>query len=70
MKRNLESRVEVLVPVEDPRCAPDAARDPRPPARADRNAWDMQSDGSYVRDELPTRTIAAASRRFRLARRS
>ncbi len=49
MKRNLESRVEVLVPVED---APG-----RQTLRAlldlqlapNRNAWRMQSDGSYVR---------------------
>ena len=48
MKRNLESRVEVLSPVE----APELRRDLR--AMLDiqladqRSAWDMQSDGSYV----------------------
>jgi polyphosphate kinase len=49
MKRNLESRVEVLVPIED------AAGRQRLRAILDlqlapnRNAWNMQSDGSYVR---------------------
>ena len=49
MKRNLESRVEVLVPVEDPigrqrlRAMLDLQLVPN------RNAWLMQSDGSYLR---------------------
>ncbi|MGB0712706.1 MAG: polyphosphate kinase 1 [Gammaproteobacteria bacterium] len=48
MKRNLESRVEVVAPVEDPtlqqelRMILDAQLGDR------RGAWDMQSDGSYV----------------------
>jgi polyphosphate kinase len=52
MKRNLESRVEVLVPVED------AAGRERLRAILDlqltpnRNAWNMQSDGSYIRAEV------------------
>jgi len=51
MKRNLESRVEVLVPVE----APDARAELRAffDAQLDdqRNAWDMQPDGSFVQRE-------------------
>ncbi|MBV8714289.1 MAG: RNA degradosome polyphosphate kinase, partial [Chloroflexi bacterium] len=49
MKRNLESRVETLVPVEDAigrqrlRAIIDMQLTPN------RNAWVMQSDGSYVR---------------------
>jgi len=48
MKRNLESRVESVVPVEDPRLQArirlflDAQLSDR------RNAWEMQSDGSYI----------------------
>jgi polyphosphate kinase len=48
MTRNLESRVEVVTPVEDPalqgelRAILDAQLSDR------RNAWDMQPDGSYV----------------------
>jgi polyphosphate kinase len=49
MKRNLESRVEVLVPVEDAlsrqtlRAILDLQLEPN------RNAWRMQPDGSYIR---------------------
>jgi polyphosphate kinase len=49
MKRNLESRVEVVVPVEDPtlrkelRAVLDMQLSPNP------NAWEMQPDGCYVR---------------------
>jgi polyphosphate kinase len=55
MKRNLESRVEVLVPVEDAferqtlRAMLDLQLAPN------RNAWFMRADGSYVRpDTAPT----------------
>ena len=49
MKRNLESRVEALVPVEDPyqRKALRAMLDLQ--LAPNRNAWTMQSDGSYER---------------------
>jgi polyphosphate kinase len=49
MKRNLESRVEIVVPVEDPalreelRTVLDAQLTPG------RGAWEMQADGTYVR---------------------
>ena len=52
MKRNLESRVEVLVPIEDAtgrqrlRAILDLQLAPN------RNAWIMQSDGSYVRSPV------------------
>ena len=48
MKRNLESRVEVVVPVESPalRAELRAILDIQLANR--RNVWDMQSDGSYV----------------------
>ena len=48
MRRNLSSRIEILVPVEDPelrehlRFILDTELGDR------RNAWDMQPDGSYV----------------------
>ena len=49
MKRNLEHRVEALAPVEDPaaRQALRAVLDLQ--LAPNRNAWIMQSDGSYVR---------------------
>ena len=48
MKRNLESRVEVMVPVEDPRLRKElrAVLDIQLEDR--RNAWEMKPDGSYV----------------------
>ncbi len=57
MQRNLESRVEVVVPIEDPgqrrdlRAVLDAQLAPN------RDAWEMQSDGSYLKAadlELPS----------------
>ena len=48
MKRNLEARVETVVPVEDPDCRA-ALRQMIDVQLADRrSAWDMQSDGTYV----------------------
>jgi polyphosphate kinase len=52
MKRNLESRVEVVVPVEAPalRAELRAVLDAQVAPESD--AWEMQSDGSYVRHAL------------------
>jgi polyphosphate kinase len=49
MNRNLESRVEVLVPVDDAfeRQALKAVLDLQ--LAPNRNSWQMQSDGTYVR---------------------
>ena len=52
MKRNLESRVEVLVPVEDSTCRQRLRAVLDLQLTPNRNAWDMQSDGSYVRAEV------------------
>jgi len=48
MKRNLESRVEVVVPVEDPIGRQQLRRVLDTQLADRRNAWDMQSDGGYV----------------------
>ncbi len=48
MTRNLEARVETIVPVDDPECQR-ALREILDVQLGDRrSAWDMQSDGSYV----------------------
>ena len=52
MKRNLESRVEVLVPVEDSTCRQRLRAVLDLQLAPNRNAWIMQSDGSYVRAEV------------------
>ncbi len=49
MERNLDRRVEAVTPVEDPVCA-QQLREILDLALADnRQAWDLQSDGAYVR---------------------
>jgi polyphosphate kinase len=48
MKRNLESRVEAIVPVEDPRLQKELRAILDLQLDDQGSAWDMQSDGSYV----------------------
>jgi polyphosphate kinase len=52
MKRNLESRVEVLAPVEDKTCRQRLRAVLDLQLAPNRNAWNMQADGSYVRAEV------------------
>jgi len=48
MKRNLESRVEVVVPVEDPAARKQLRLVLDCQLASNRNAWEMRTDGSYV----------------------
>jgi polyphosphate kinase len=48
MQRNLEKRVEVLVPIEDPRLQAELRHILDTQLTDQRGAWDMQPDGSYV----------------------
>jgi polyphosphate kinase len=48
MQRNLEKRVEVLVPIEDPRLQAELRHILDIQLTDQRGAWDMQADGSYV----------------------
>lgn len=79
MKRNLESRVEVVTPVEgeaqcnELRCILDTQLNDR------RSAWEMQSDGSYIQYQpeneeqeigSQTRMIQFAEKRARKARKA
>ena len=48
MKRNLESRVEVVTPVEAPELQPELREYLDVQLNDQRGAWDMQSDGTYV----------------------
>ena len=48
MKRNLESRVEVVTPVETPESRQELRRILEVQLKDRRSAWDMQPDGSYV----------------------
>ncbi len=71
MKRNLESRVEILVPVEgaDPRR--DLRRIFEVQLKDDRSAWEMQSDGSYVqrRPEKGSKGLSSQEALMELAAR-
>jgi polyphosphate kinase len=49
MKRNLESRVEVVTPVEDPSLRQELRTVLDAQLAAGHGAWEMQPDGSYVR---------------------
>ncbi len=49
MKRNLESRVEVVAPVEDPALRKELRMLIDLQLSPNRCAWDMQSDGSYIK---------------------
>ena len=48
MTRNLESRVEILVPVEDPALRKELNAFLDAQLKDHRSVWDMQSDGSYI----------------------
>jgi polyphosphate kinase len=48
MQRNLEKRVEVLIPVDDSRLQAELRHVMDTQLSDQRGAWDMQSDGSYV----------------------
>jgi polyphosphate kinase len=49
MKRNLESRVEVVAPVEDPQLRKELRVVLDIQLRPNRCQWEMMSDGTYVR---------------------
>jgi polyphosphate kinase len=78
MHRNLEHRVEVVAPVEQPQLKQDLQELLELQLSDQRSAWDMQPDGSYVQ-RMPKKTesetssqtmqIALAERRCRDANR-
>jgi polyphosphate kinase len=49
MTRNLESRVEVVVPIDDPQQRKELRTVLDAQLKPNRLQWQMQSDGSYVR---------------------
>ncbi len=53
MQRNLEKRVEILCPVDDPRLQAELRHLIDTQLGDQRGAWDMQADGSYVRRTSP-----------------
>jgi polyphosphate kinase len=71
MKRNLESRIEVVVPIEDAALRGDLRAVLNAQLAPNRDAWDMQADGTYRRnadDSAPScqhTLIEAAEMRLR-----
>jgi len=65
MTRNLESRVEVVAPVEDPRLKQELRLILDVQLSCTRNVWEMQSDGSYIeRQEIPGKQSLDAQETF------
>jgi polyphosphate kinase len=59
MKRNLESRVEVLTPVEDPRLQKELRAILDLHLDDQRNAWEMLSDGTYKQRRKPGKDVGS-----------
>jgi polyphosphate kinase len=67
MKRNLESRVEVVTPVQDPTLC-DELRFILDTQMSDRrSAWEMRSDGTYVQRQPQSETEAISSQHALIA---
>jgi polyphosphate kinase len=60
MKRNLDSRVETLVEVSDPRLQAELGHFLALQLKDQRGAWDMQPDGSYIQ-RMPLKASARSS---------
>ncbi|UCC56733.1 MAG: polyphosphate kinase 1 [Gammaproteobacteria bacterium] len=71
MKRNLESRVEVVTPVEDSRLRQELRLILDVQLSSKRNVWEMQSDGSYteLRDENGKRPLDSQETFIELAQK-
>ena len=65
MTRNLESRVEVVAPVEDPKLWQELRLIIDVQLSSRRNVWEMQSDGSYtLRQAAPGKAAAGSQETF------
>jgi polyphosphate kinase len=53
MRRNLESRVEVIAPVEEPRLRQELRLILDAQLSSRKNVWEMQADGSYIEVQAP-----------------
>lgn len=76
MKRNLESRVEVITPIETPALRDELRRFLALQLADNQNAWEMQPDGSYIRRTNNNKPVTAqlqclldAQKRFKSANR-
>jgi len=69
MKRNLESRVEVVFPIEDPRLHEELRFILDAQLADNRSAWDMQADGTYLQ-RVPGRDKKERSSQYALVERA
>jgi polyphosphate kinase len=69
MKRNLESRVEVVAPVDDPQLRKELREVLDLQLAPNRCAWAMQSDGSYVKTPAPEGDLGCQQAMIDLAER-
>ena len=67
MKRNLESRVEVVAPVEDPALCEELRFILDTQMNDRRSAWEMRSDGSYVQRQPRNEAEAVSSQQALIA---
>jgi len=61
MSRNLESRVEVVAPVENPKLAQELRLILDVQLSSKKNMWEMQSDGSYMEPEDEKRGVSLSA---------
>jgi polyphosphate kinase len=65
MPRNLDARVEVITPIEDPKLIQELREILDITLADNRQAWDMQSDGTYIqRQPQPDQPELSCQRRF------
>ena len=70
MPRNLERRVEAAVPIEDPRHRNEIRRILELMLEDNRQAWDMQPDGSYIQRRPAPGEPERGTQRVLIERRS
>jgi polyphosphate kinase len=63
MPRNLNRRVEAIVPIEDPRLSEDLQEILAVMLADNRQAWDLQSDGHYIQRRPATNEMERSSQR-------
>jgi polyphosphate kinase len=71
MMRNLESRVEVVTPVEDPKLRQELRLIIDVQLSGRKDVWDMQSDGSYIerKDITGKKTLSSQETFIELAQK-
>ncbi|MCH1441997.1 MAG: RNA degradosome polyphosphate kinase, partial [Rubripirellula sp.] len=64
MPRNLDRRVEIMVPVDDTSCREKVMNSLRTYFEDNCNSWEMQADGSYIRSQPEKRAVRAQQRLY------